>query len=78
MTTFSTNPAQAAALASRWNERANDRAQIEDAQAHLLFGDNADADLEDGGQHMVEVPASQSKTGNPITFYITDADVTAN
>ena len=76
MTIFTTTRPQAEALAARWNVLATDDAQIDADQAHLLFGDNADADLEDHGQHLVEVRASQSRTGAPQTFYITEIDVT--
>lgn len=77
MTTYTCTRDQAANLVSKWNELANDGAQLEPRQAHLLLGDNADMDLETNGQHLVEVPASQSRTGQTQSFYVYEANLTA-
>ena len=64
-------------LVARWNELANDKHQLEPDQAHLLFGENADADFALDGQHLVELRASETKSGNPATFYITASELAA-
>lgn len=67
---------QAAAIAAKWNQYANEANQITADQAHLVPEDSFEADIEDTGEHMVEVGAFKSATGRPITFTISANDVT--
>lgn len=68
--------AQAENLVSKWNELANEANQLTADQAHLLFGDNAEDEMEQNGSCMVEVGRFKSRTGNPATFTIDARDVT--
>jgi hypothetical protein len=74
--TFTYTPEQASVIAARWNELANDHNQISASDVHHIFGDNADDDMATRGTTLVEVRASHSATGEPATFYVTEADVT--
>lgn len=68
---------QAEAIVAKWNALAGESHQLEAAQAHLVIGgDNFDSDIEDQGYSTIEVRASESKTGNPATFIIEDAELT--
>ena len=73
---FTYTPEQADKIAARWNELANDRNQISASDVHHIFGDNADDDIATRGETLVEVRASHSATGVPVTFYVTSDDVT--
>ncbi len=72
---FTYTPNQAKALASRWNDLANDRNQISAADVHHIFGDNADYDIAKDGATLIELREMDSATGAPATFYVTRADV---
>ena len=74
--TFTYTPEQAAAIAARWNDLANDRNQISASDVHHIFGDNADHDIETHGATLVEVHSFHSATGVPETFYVTSDEVT--
>ena len=62
---FTYTTEQAAAIATRWNELANDDNQISAGDVHHLFGDSADYDLATDGETLVELGGTQSATGIP-------------
>ena len=64
--------AQAAAIVAKWNDLANDDNQLTANQAHLIFHDNSDAEMEEQGCTSIEVHGRQSRDGNPATLYITE------
>jgi hypothetical protein len=74
---FTYTTEQAAAIATRWNDLANDDNQISAGDVHHLFGDSADYDLATDGETLVELRGTQSATGIPTTFHVTRADVDA-
>lgn len=77
MTTYTFSPAQAKAAVNAWNELANEENQLSVDQAHLLCGDNFDAEMENSGCALIEIRQHQSCTGAPRSFYIMEEDVTA-
>ena len=76
MKPFTLDAAQCAAIAARHNALCKPDFHIGAESAYLLFGDNADSDLADNGQHLVEIHRQETLSGNPETFYILQADVT--
>jgi len=64
-------------LVDRWNSYADTAHQLVVGQAHkIMTADNFDDDILENGYAVVEVPARESNTGNPITFDIMLSDVT--
>ena len=73
--TFTYTPDQAAAIVAKWNELATAENNVSAKNAHLIFHDNSDDEMEDRGYTTIEVGRFQSKTGNPATFEIHTSDV---
>jgi hypothetical protein len=68
---------QGQAIVSLWNSYAKPEYQLECDQAHkTMTADSFDDDILENGYAVVEVPARESNTGNPITFDIMLSDVT--
>ncbi|PIE10319.1 MAG: hypothetical protein CSA72_07280 [Rhodobacterales bacterium] len=77
MMTITYTAEQAAAIVAKWNDLANAESQLDAAQAHLVIsGDNFDDEIESQGYATIEVPARQSKSGNPATFIIDENELT--
>jgi len=69
--------AQDLLLVDRWNSYANTAHQLVVGQAYkIMTDDDFDYDILENGYAVVEVPARESNTGNPITFDIMLSDVT--
>ncbi len=69
--------AQDLLLVDRWNSYANTAHQLVIGQAHkIMTSDSFDDDILESGYAVVEVPARESNTGNPITIDIMLSDVT--
>jgi hypothetical protein len=69
--------AQDLLLVDRWNSYANTAHQLVVGQAYkIMTDDDFDYDILENGYTVVEVPARESNTGNPITFDIMLSDVT--
>jgi hypothetical protein len=69
--------AQDLLLVDRWNSYANTAHQLVVGQAYkIMTDDDFDYDILENGHAVVEVPARESNTGNPITFDIMLSDVT--
>ena len=76
MFSYQYTPAQAQAIANRWNELANDSHQIDWLECHKIMHDDFDAELALSGAASIEVSARESKTGNPATFDIYEHQLT--
>ncbi len=63
-------------IVSLWNSYAKPEYQLECDQAYkIMTDDDFDDDILDNGYAVVEVPARESNTGNPITFSIEASDL---
>tara|TARA_R110001606_G_scaffold319978_1_gene466954 strand:+ start:1551 stop:1847 length:297 start_codon:yes stop_codon:yes gene_type:complete len=63
---------QGQAIVRLWNSYAKPAYQLECDQACLIMkeNDNFDEEIIENGYAVIEVPARESNTGNPITFDI--------
>jgi len=68
---------QGEAIVKLWNSYAKPKYQLERDQAYMIMmlDDNFDEEILKNGSTVVEVPAFESKTGNPITFSIEASDL---
>ena len=67
---------QGQAIVRLWNSYAKPAYQLESNQAWVIMtSDSFDDDILDNGYAVVEVPARESNTGNPITFDIEASDL---
>lgn len=70
---FTYTTEQAAEIVAKWNALA--KAQLTPDQAHLVFHDNSDDDMETQGRTTIEVGRFDSKSGNPETFEVLSSEV---
>lgn len=73
---FTLTDQQAAAIAEKWNDYVNARGNLKAVDAHLIFHDNSDEEMQRDGRTQIEIPARLTKTGAPVTFYIYAEEVT--
>ena len=80
MKTFTYTKEQAQNIVNQWNELSDHNHQLKAEECYLIFdgNDNFDADLNESGATLIEVPANQSRSGNPATFYIYAEDLSAH
>ena len=76
MITITFTEEQAAAIVETWNALANEANQLTPDEAYLLVTDKFEHNIEEFGEHTVEVRGTKSASGRPELFTISIDEVT--